>query len=142
MYDYFDGDTHTTVADDPTAWSAGLTRMVQQVSASTDHVIMMADTPQLSVTPDECLASHRDAVENCQQDKADVVDTAYAALEQSVAASTGAQLISLTDLICPGTTCPLIFGTTPVYRDNQHLGATFAQSLSPYLDLLIDQANP
>ena len=47
-------------------------------------------------------------------------------MEQSVASSTGAQLISMTDLICPGTTCPLIFGTTPVYRDNQHLTATLS----------------
>ena len=71
-----------------------------------------------------------------------MVDTAYAEMEQSVAAATGAQLMSLTDLICPGTTCPLIFGTTPVYRDNQHMTATFSQSLSPIFDQLISQETP
>jgi len=139
VYDFFDGNTQTTVADDPSAWSAGLTRMIQRVSGSTDHVILMADTPQLSVVPDECLASNRNAVEKCQQVKADVVNADYAAMEESVATATGAQLISMTDMICPGTTCPLIFGTTPVYRDNQHLAATFAQSLSTSFDLLIAQ---
>lgn len=142
VYDFFDGDTHTTVAVDPAAWSASLGRMIERLSTSAEHVILMADTPQLAVVPDECLASHRDAVEQCEQVKADVVDAGYAAMEQSVAASTGAQLISMTDLICPGTTCPLIFGTTPVYRDNQHLVATFAQSLSTSFDLLIDQEDP
>ena len=64
-------------------------------------------------------------------------------MEQSVAAATGAQLISMTDLICPGTTCPLIFGTTPVYRDNQHLDATFSRSLSStYIDQLHPQEGP
>jgi len=81
-------------------------------------------------------------VEKCLQVKADVVNADYAAMEQSVATETGAQLISMTDVICPGTTCPLIFGTTPVYRDNQHLAATFAQSLSTSFDLLIAQETP
>ena len=142
VYDFFDGDTRTTVADDLTAWGAGLSRMIESVSGSAGHVILMADTPQLAVVPDECLGSNRDAVERCEQAKADVVDTAYAAMEQSVAAATGAQLMSLTDLICPGTTCPLIFGTTPVYRDNQHMTATFSQSLSPIFDQLISQETP
>ena len=142
VYDYFQGDAQTSIADDPTAWGESLGRMIERISGSTDHVVLMADTPQLSVVPDECLASHRDAVERCEQVKADVVDAGYAGMEQSVAAATGAQLISMTDLICPGTTCPLIFGTTPVYRDNQHLDATFSRSLSTYIDQLLPQEGP
>ncbi len=139
QYDFIDGGTQTAVGDDPSAWGASLARMIERVSQSAPHVVLLGETPHLGVVPDECLASHKDAVEKCQQLKADVVDSDYAALEDSVAASTGAQLISMTDLICPGTTCPLIFGTTPVYRDTHHLGATFSQSLSSYFDQQLPQ---
>ena len=121
LYEFLDGDDRVAVADDRTAWGEALGRMIAQIAPSASHVVLMADTPQLGVTPDECLASERDAVERCEQVRADVVDADYAAMEQAVATATGAQLISMTDLICPGATCPLIFGTTPVYRDNQHL---------------------
>jgi hypothetical protein len=77
-------------------------------------------------------------VEECVQQAADVVDAAYAQLEQDVVAATGARLLSLTDVICPEGTCPLVFGTTPVYRDDQHLTATFARGLAPTIDIWLD----
>ncbi len=135
VYEFLEGDARVSIADDRAAWGDALGRMITRVSGSTDHVVLMADTPQLAIVPDECLASERDAVERCEQVRTDVVDADYAAMEQAVASANGAQLISVTDLICPGTTCPLIFGTTPVYRDNQHLVATFAQSLASAIDL-------
>jgi hypothetical protein len=67
-----------------------------------------------------------------------VVDAGYAQLERDVAAATGARLLSLTDVICPDGTCPLVFGTTPVYRDDQHLTATFARGLAPTIDMWLD----
>ena len=56
-----------------------------------------------------------------------------------MAAATGARLLSLTEVICPDGVCPLVFGTTPVYRDDQHLTATFARSLAPVIDAWIDR---
>ena len=90
------------------------------------------------MTPDECLADHRDTIEECRQSAADVIDAGYAQLERDVAAKTGARLMSLTDVICPDGTCPLVFGTTPVYRDDQHLTATFVRGLAPTIDLWLD----
>ena len=94
--------------------------------------------PQLGQDPTECLAEHRDAVEACHQAVADVVDAAYARLERDVATATGARLLSLTEVICPDGACPLVFGTTPVYRDVQHLTATFARRLATTIDQWLD----
>jgi len=138
-YDYLDGDTRISVDDVPGPWSDAIGRTLRDLAGVAGQVVLIADTPFLSVTPDECLASHRDAVEDCEQVRADVVDEAWAATEQVLAADAGAQLITMTDLVCPGTTCPLIFGTTPAYRDDQHLGATFARSLSTDFDLLLPE---
>lgn len=138
VYELMDGDDRVAIADDPTAWAEGLTRTIQAIQALGPQVILIADTPKLGVVPDECLADHRDAVEQCTQPAADVIDAAYAQLERDVAAATTARILPLTELICPDGVCPLVFGTTPVYRDDQHLTATFARSLAPIIDMWLD----
>jgi hypothetical protein len=142
VYDYLDGDTRMTVAEDPTTWGEGLSRTIQTIQGTGAQVVLIADTPHLGVLADECLAERRDAIEKCTQAAADVVDPVYAQLEQDVSATTGARLLSFTSLLCPDGTCPLIFGTTPVYRDDQHLTATFARDLSPLIDAWLGQTAP
>ncbi|MFN8519505.1 MAG: SGNH hydrolase domain-containing protein [Chloroflexota bacterium] len=138
LYEMMEGDDRVAIADDPTAWAEALTRTIQAIQATGAQVVLIADTPQLTVVPDECLADHRDAVEACLQEAADVVDADYAQLERDVTQATGARLLSLTDVICPDGACPLVFGTTPVYRDDQHLTATFARGLAPIVDMWLD----
>jgi hypothetical protein len=139
VYEYMNGNERVAIADDPAGWAQGLERTISAIQATGAQVVLIADTPQLGVIPDECLADHRDAIERCLQQAADVVDATYAQLEQQVATDTSARLLSLTDVICPDGVCPLVFGTTPVYRDDQHLTATFARSLSPVIDVWFDQ---
>jgi hypothetical protein len=138
VYEFMDGDERVALGDHPAAWADALERTITAIQATGAQVVLIADTPQLGVIPDECLADHRDAVEACRQEAADVVDAGYAQLERDVATATGARLLSLTDVVCPDATCPLVFGTTPVYRDDQHLTATFARGLAPTIDIWLD----
>ena len=47
---------------------------------------------------------------------------------------TGATLVDLSDVICPGKgTCPAVVDGMIVYRDDHHLTSTFAASLAPIL---------
>jgi hypothetical protein len=139
VYQLMDEGERVDIADDPVAWADALTRTIQALQATGAQVVLIADTPQLGVAPDECLADHRDAVEACRQVADGVVDAGYAQLERDVTDATGARLLSLTDVICPEGECPLVFGTTPVYRDIQHLTATFARSLAPTIDVWLDR---
>jgi len=141
VYERMDGDTRVPLAEDLAAWREGLVATIAAIQATGAQVVLIADTPHLAITPDECLADHRDAVEACLQQAADVVDADYAQLERDVATATGARLLSLTDVICPEGACPLVFGTTPVYRDDQHLTATFARRLAPVIDAWLDMAD-
>jgi hypothetical protein len=138
LYELMREGERVPLAEDPTAWADALSRTIGAIQATGAQVILVADTPRLGLDPTECLAEHRDAVEACHQAAADVVDAGYAQLERDVAAATGARLLSLTDVICPDGTCPLVFGTTPVYRDDQHLTATFARGLAPTIDRWLD----
>jgi hypothetical protein len=45
----------------------------------------------------------------------------------------GAQIIDLTDYFCSKTECPAVIGGVLVYRDGNHLTATYAATITPYL---------
>jgi hypothetical protein len=45
-----------------------------------------------------------------------------------------ARLVDVTDAVCPHDTCRAVIGNALVYRDRQHLSATFARTLAPRLE--------
>ena len=45
-----------------------------------------------------------------------------------------AHLVDLTSLYCTATACPPVIGHVLVYKDRTHLTATFAATLSPYIE--------
>jgi hypothetical protein len=54
--------------------------------------------------------------------------------EKVAARLSGATLVDLSDVICPGKgKCPAVVDRMVVYRDDHHLTATFAASLAPVL---------
>ena len=55
------------------------------------------------------------------------------AVEQEVAAAHGATFVSTSDWLCSPTECPVIVGDVLVYRDANHITATAATWLAPYL---------
>jgi hypothetical protein len=54
-------------------------------------------------------------------------------LRPAAAAMKGAHLIDLTSYYCNDTNCPAVIGHVVVYRDQDHLTATYARTLAPYL---------
>ncbi len=45
-----------------------------------------------------------------------------------------ARVVDLTAFYCTATVCPPVIGHVVVYRDSSHLSATYAESLTPYLE--------
>jgi peptidoglycan/LPS O-acetylase OafA/YrhL len=56
--------------------------------------------------------------------------------------SPGAHVIDLTAEICPGDLCRAVIGNALVYRDKSHLTATFARTLSPWIEAGLREAFP
>jgi peptidoglycan/LPS O-acetylase OafA/YrhL len=53
--------------------------------------------------------------------------------------SPGASLVNLTGEVCPDV-CRAVIGDALVYRDNSHLSATFARTLTPFLERGLEKA--
>lgn len=114
------------------AWSSQARRGTR-IIAIRDNPIARADTPA-------CVAKYRlEANEHCALDRA----TALAHFDGNVRASQllqGTYLVDLSDYFCSAATCLTIVGHVPVYRDADHITATFSRSLAPFLLLGIRNA--
>jgi peptidoglycan/LPS O-acetylase OafA/YrhL len=121
------------------AWDAGLASYLSRVAQRAPRVVVLADTPRVGYDPAECLATHAD-VEACDSSRERMVDEAYAAREASAAGEAGVALVSATEWLCPGQSCPLVRGPFLVYRDAHHVTATFAARLSSRLGAALDAA--
>jgi hypothetical protein len=57
-----------------------------------------------------------------------------------MAESIGAMYYETSDLVCGAEKCPPVIGDMVVYMDNNHLTDMYAESLSPYLKMLVQAA--
>jgi peptidoglycan/LPS O-acetylase OafA/YrhL len=124
------------------AWRAGLARTLDQFGRASIPVLLIRDTPLLAVDVPFCLArvgplSH--AVNSCASDRSrstrpDVLDAEWAA----ISTRPGNRLVDLTDQLCQPSSCqPTLYGRV-AYKDREHLTATVAATLAPYLATALD----
>ena len=135
-YQIVDSSGRTPVAQAMDAWHAGIVDFLGKVAQQAGRIVLLAENPHLSFDPLDCLASHA-SIEGCPSPRDGEVDTAYASFEAALASELGIDLVSPTDWLCPGDTCPLVRGRYLVYRDDQHLTATWVAVLAPALDAAI-----
>ncbi|MGI5153117.1 acyltransferase family protein [Plantactinospora sp. CA-294935] len=103
------------------------------VSAGVPTVVLRG-TPILTADSAKCVSANPRRLTRCAPDRQDALATGagaaqLAALEDLPRIS----LIDLTGAICPRQRCAPVIGGVLVYRDNQHLTATYAGTLAPRL---------
>ena len=120
--------------EDPASqWQAGLESTIGEIDGAS-RVAVLADVPLQGSDPAECLSNNLENASDCDATvqealSPEVIDTEKAAVE-----STDAEYLDLTPYFCNATTCPTIIGNELVYRDEQHLTATFSTRLSVPLE--------
>jgi peptidoglycan/LPS O-acetylase OafA/YrhL len=104
------------------------------------RIIAIRDNPIANVDTPRCVAKHRfRANDHCALDRT----TALSHFDGNVRAAQllpGSYLVDLSDYYCTAEKCLTIIGNVPVYRDADHITATFARSLAPFLMLGIRNA--
>jgi peptidoglycan/LPS O-acetylase OafA/YrhL len=117
-------------------WIAGIDRLTSRLHSAGIRVVVIADSPSPGVDIPTCLSravwrggspGHDCSVPRVAAFRRDVI----AAIEQ--ATSSSVLSVNLNDAICPADTCPPQIDGQVVYRDGNHLTATFAASLAPML---------
>ncbi|MFM2077629.1 MAG: hypothetical protein RJA49_1519, partial [Actinomycetota bacterium] len=129
---YDPGGSDVGVPSD-TAWRRGLTDTLTKVRPSAGQLLIIGDTPLPAHEVPNCLSAFPSNVHYCGAEKAKAVNTSRIALEDELATQFDGHFVSTTDWLCGTTFCPVIEGNIVMWRDNNHVSATMAKFLTPFL---------
>ncbi len=96
--------------------------------AAGHQVVIIRDTPLAEVDYKECIVRTLGG-SGCERPREKAVKADAPELEVA-AAIPAVQLIDVTDMICGATACPVVKDGTIIYRDDSHMTAAFARTLS------------
>jgi len=117
--------------DTVAAKGAAVARMLAKVPGRTALIV---DTPSAHRDVPACLSAHTDDVEACAIPRSTAFRDSLGEVEQIAADASGAGRIDLTHRICIGDgSCPVVVNGLIIYRDKEHMTATFSRSLAPAL---------
>ncbi|MET3652544.1 acyltransferase family protein [Dyella japonica] len=133
----------STVATDgfsQAQWVEGTSRVLGSIDHSASRILILRGTPRLPFDGLDCLAAHQGrpkwlgARQSCDAPSSDPHDELVLQwLQQASSRFTNVQIIDMNDRICPQGRCAAEMGGVIVFRDSQHMTASFAKSLAPEL---------
>lgn len=122
-------------------WTDGTSRILDRISGSASHVFILRGTPRLPFDGPDCLAAHAGrpswlrTLQACQSQAIDPHDELVKQwLQQVISRYANVALIDMNDMVCPDDTCYAERHGTIVFRDAQHMTASFTKSLAPELE--------
>jgi hypothetical protein len=119
-------------------WLRGLRAVLAELPPSV-HPAVLADTPYLRArNPVSCLRDDRRDLSACGTLRSQAIDRAFDRAERDVAEAAGGSYVDLTDLVCPYSPCPAVIGDVLLYRNPDHITATYAEMLAPSMGAAIE----
>lgn len=119
-------------------WRRGVEETVGRFQSQGIHSVLVADTLRPEFHVPTCVSRVADgrqpAVPDCAFNRSMSMNPVLREAEvQAISRVPGAALIDLNDAICTTTECPVRKGDLLIYRDGNHLTASFSRSLAPML---------
>ncbi len=114
------------------ALEAGLIKTLKRIQRAGLNAVVIRDTPASEENVPSCVSEDLGDLEACAFPR--VHDWNIEFDKRAAEATPGVQLIDLTAEICPGEICRAVIGNALTYRDKAHLTATFARTLSPWIE--------
>jgi hypothetical protein len=119
-------------AGDAAAVGNGYERAWQPLVGAGIKVVVLADTPVPKINVPGCVAQHLHDLQSCAVERSQAIQTTAQELAQQSAPGVG--YVDLNDAICPTSSCAPVIGSVLVYRDTNHLTATYVRTLSARFD--------
>ena len=110
------------------SWAMGLTRMLSRLPPGT-RVVVLGDSPEWPRPPVTCLSGQLASARNCERAVPEVTDGVLSTAVEQATREAGARYVPTVPWLC-SRTCPAIVGNVVVYRDRQHVTATFSRLLA------------
>lgn len=117
-------------ADLVAVFGDGLAATWGSYMASGLPVVVLEDTPRPSEDVPACVLENPERLTVCGFERTEALNYASRLAQERAALQSGAAIIDLFDWICPGDMCAPVIGNVLVYRDNNHLSATYSSTLA------------
>ena len=111
----------------------GLVRAWKPLVARGTPIVAINDNPQAGAGHADCVVKYGLAAAQACAVPRDIALGAVNGLRPAVDQSAGARYVDLTSFYCNAVDCPAVIGHVVVYRDRDHLTATYVRTLAPYL---------
>jgi len=120
--------------DNKNKLSQGLANIWQQLAEANIPVAAIRETPRFQDQVPECIAKNIENPNACQLTRNHAMRFSGAMAGATIIAE-NAQLIDMTNSLCRKDNCPVIVGNILVYRDQHHITATYAKTMSEALEM-------
>jgi peptidoglycan/LPS O-acetylase OafA/YrhL len=114
------------------AMEAGYLRTLRRIEAAGPHTVVIRDNPSSIEDVPSCVSEDIQHLGRCAFPRRKEWDREYDV--RAAEASPDTHLVDFIGDICPGEICRAVIGNALVYRDKDHLTATFARTLEPMLE--------
>ena len=120
----------------PAQWRDGTRLALQLLRVAGARAIILRDTPKAEFNVPLCLARAAwRGSGNCALARAEALDeTVYAAEREAAETVNGVGIADLSDQICGPSVCDPVQGGKIIFRDRDHLSASYVESLAPALE--------
>lgn len=119
---------------DPGVMAEALAARVDALAAEGMPAALIRDVPRPPFDVPDCLVAHPDKVRECAFDRQESLDRAGTGHDELTALRPALPVVDLNDAICPAQTCSPVVGGVVVWRDTNHLSATYVHSLRALLE--------
>ncbi len=120
------------------ALQEGYEKTLKRIQEAGPSTVVIRDTPASSQDVPSCVSEDLDHLQSCAFKQPREWDREFD--KRAAETAPGAHLIDLTAEICPSELCRAVIGNALVYRDKSHLTATFARTLTPWIETGLAEA--
>ena len=114
----------------------GWVRTLQKLVPMTTQVIALRDTPELGRDPVDCVSANLDRLDRCTRPRSAALPD-HLPLDDAARAVAHVDFVDLSDAFCIGGVCPSVIGNVLVYRDSDHITATYSRTLAARLSAVL-----
>ena len=126
------GVQNDRVLVDGPAWLSGLGQMITTLEGSGARVVVLGDAPYAPASIPDCLAAHVDSTARCLiPETPPAVNASRINTEEQAVTSAGAAYVDTRPWFCASGVCDTMVENMLVYRDDNHITATYAKWLTP-----------
>ncbi len=112
-------------------WLSGMSQMISEITRLGSKVVVIGAIPKPSFLVPQCLSAHLSDAGQCAEAENAVVNLQGVSAEKAAVRSAGGSYIDTLPWFCANGSCGSIVGNIEVWRDDNHITATYSNFLGP-----------